>query len=280
MSKTILEVSDLRKSYGDKEIIKGVSFRLEKGEICGLVGNNGEGKTTLMRTLLGLMKQSKGEISWCREKNYIGYMPQTCKFNDAQTVKQTLAFFSDLRDCPKQNALDLCKKFNLDTNKKVKILSPGQQKKLQLIIATIGTPEMYILDEPTSGLDPAGTLEVLHMIKDLNNQGNTIMISSHIIQDLNEICTKVLILKDGIINSNNNVQEIICVQVGEISKEQYEQVKSKYKVKHDIENGVIELDEDKKRVPDIIRDFVLLGLDIYEVSYGNLRNIVLNVLDN
>jgi ABC-type multidrug transport system ATPase subunit len=280
MNKIVLEVSDLRKSYGEKEIIKGISFQLEKGEICGLVGNNGEGKTTLMRTLLGLMKQSEGEISWHREKNYIGYMPQTCKFNDKQTVEQTLEFFSDLRDCPKQNALDLCKKFNLDTNKKVKILSPGQQKKLQLIIATIGTPEMYILDEPTSGLDPAGTLEVLHMIKELNNQGNTIMISSHILQDLNEICTKVLILKDGIINSNDKVKEVICIRVGKFSKEQYEQVTSKYNAKHDIENGVFELDEDNKRVPDIIRDFISLGLDIYEVSYGNLRNMVLNVLDN
>lgn len=278
MNSNILEVVDLKKNYGKTEVLKGISFYLKKGEICGLIGNNGEGKSTLMRTILGLMKPTSGKIVFISEKKFTGYMPQVCKFNDRLSVSSTINFFSKLRQCSPVSAFELCKKFCLDTEKKVKLLSPGQQKKLQIALATIGDPDVYILDEPTAGLDPSSSLEVLEMIKEINSRGNSVLISSHILQDLNDICTEIIILKDGHIKSGSNIQEVICIRVGSLSKEQSDKISEKYKVRINSDNTLIELNEKKDRVPEITRDFVRNDIDIYEISYGNLKQIALNMM--
>ena len=121
MKSNIIEITNLKKSYDKKEIIKGITFAIKRGEICGLVGNNGEGKTTIIRTILGLMKADSGEIKWNMTKNVIGYMPQVCKFIDSKSVEQTLKFFCDLKDYSIDNPLKMCERFHLDRKKKVKM---------------------------------------------------------------------------------------------------------------------------------------------------------------
>ncbi len=165
MDTQILAVEHLNKCFGQAEILHDVDFSVSRGDVYGLVGQNGAGKTTLLRLIAGLMKPTKGNILCYMEKDYIGYMPQSCRFDGVQTVASTIQFFSALRNADMQNGLRLCQKLELDTAKRVKYLSPGQQKKLQMVIAMTGDPDFYILDEPTAGLDPNASHEMNKLIQ-------------------------------------------------------------------------------------------------------------------
>jgi ABC-type multidrug transport system ATPase subunit len=145
---------------------------MHKGEVYGLIGQNGAGKTTLLRLITGLMKPSYGSIRLIAGKKYLGYMPQSCRFDDHMTVKKTIRLFADIRGADAGRSFGLLKKLDLDGAKKVKHLSPGQQKKMQMIIAMTGDPDFYIMDEPTAGLDPKAAGEIIQLIKSLHAEGS------------------------------------------------------------------------------------------------------------
>ena len=167
---------------------------IEYGEVYGLIGQNGAGKTTLLRLISGLMKPTKGTVNLQTGKPFIGYMPQSCRFDDNTTVSETIRFFARLRNADTKESVSFGKKLKLDMSKKVKHLSPGQQKKLQMIIAMTGEPDLYVLDEPTAGLDPNATFEMKGIIKGIHQKGKSIIISSHILQDMDEICTNLSLI--------------------------------------------------------------------------------------
>lgn len=270
----VLEVEGIKKYFGEICILNGINLKMEKGEVCGLIGNNGEGKTTLMRIILGLMKPTEGKVNLHMEKSYIGYVPQTCVFTEGYSVKKIIDFFGRLKRADVSNAEQLCKTFNLDFEKKVKKLSPGQQKKIQIILATIGDPVLLVLDEPTAGLDPGTTSEVLKLIEEIGKKGNSILISSHILQDLSKICTKVFALHNGEVEIYEAIAERVKIKVGKLTMYQSERIFDKFCDKElRIEENYINLKLNKKDIPETVKSIVEYGIPIYEITTGNVEGI-------
>jgi len=207
MNDFVLQVKNLEKSFGKSQILHNINLTIDKGEVYGLIGENGAGKTTLLRLISGLMKPSGGSITIRTDKHFIGYMPQSCRFGDYNSVANTIRFFSALKKVDGSDSNALCEKLKLDTKKKVKHLSPGQQKKLQIVIAMTGDPDFYILDEPTAGLDPKATFEMLEIIKSIHRRGKSMIVSSHIISDMDEICTDIAIIEKGKLTYNQRLEE-------------------------------------------------------------------------
>jgi len=202
-----VQVKNLNKSFGKSQILHNINLTIGKGEVCGLIGENGAGKTTLLRLISGLLKPSDGSIAILTDKQYIGYMPQTCRFGDHNSVSNVIRFFSVLKKTDAGDSFALCEKLKLDTRKRVKHLSPGQQKKLQIVIAMTGDPDFYILDEPTAGLDPRATFEMLEIIQSIRRRGKSMIVSSHIISDMDEICTDIAIIEKGKLTYNQKLDE-------------------------------------------------------------------------
>ena len=207
MSKHILEVQKLDKSFGKAQILHDINLSVGRGEVYGLIGQNGAGKTTLLRLISGLMKPTHGSISVNTSRPYIGYMPQNCRFDDNNNVANTVAFFSSTKKARISDNLALCDRLELDVGKKVKHLSPGQQKKLQIVIAMTGEPDFYVLDEPTAGLDPKATHEMTEVIKSLRQTGKSMLVSSHMLSDMDEICTHAAIIDKGCLAYAGEVEE-------------------------------------------------------------------------
>ena len=273
MSEQILQISNLGKSFGKSEILKNINFSLQKGEIYGLIGQNGAGKTTLIRLITGLMKPSCGNISLTTEKNYIGYMPQSCRFDDNYSVEKTIGFFANIRNVEVDDSFDLCKKLELDCTKKVKHLSPGQQKKMQMIIAVTGNPDLYVLDEPTAGLDPSATYEMTQIIRSIHDTGKSIIISSHILQDMDAICTSVAIMDKGNLIYDRKIENSYIVKTRPLSGQLLDTIKSKYSITYNKDNTVLTVKTDNDNISDFIKYLTSFSVDILEVTVSNVKNI-------
>lgn len=274
LSEQALNVVHLKKAFGKTEVLHDVNLAVLKGEVYGLVGQNGAGKTTLLRLIAGLMKPSGGSISIYTEKDFIGYMPQNCRFDGGTSVADTIRFFASIRKADYQKSFSLCKKLELDTAKKVKHLSPGQQKKLQLVIAMIGEPDLYILDEPTAGLDPNATYEMMKMIGSLHKDGKSILISSHILQDMDEICTKIAILDKGRLIYSKELESSYVIKTEPVPRHTYEVLAKKYLLASNETRTVLYVKTDKKGVSELVKALVGDSIGIFEVSSCNVKAIV------
>jgi ABC-2 type transport system ATP-binding protein len=207
MNNQVLQVKDLDKSFGKFKALHNIQLSVGKSEVYGLIGQNGAGKTTLLRLIGGLMKPSGGNITIRSNRKFVGYMPQSCRFDDYSHVANTIRFFAALKKACVEDSFALCEKLELDTRKKVKFLSPGQQKKLQIVIAMAGNPDFYILDEPTAGLDPKASFEIMEIIKSIRKEGKSILVSSHVLSDMDEICTHIAIIEQGRIIYNHPLED-------------------------------------------------------------------------
>lgn len=274
MSSYVLEVKNLSKSFGKVEILHNIDISVATGEVYGLIGQNGAGKTTLLRLISGLMKPTKGTVNLDTEKQYIGYMPQSCRFDDGTTVKDTISIFANLRRANIKNCELLIKKLNLDPNKKVKHLSPGQQKKLQMIIAMTGEPDLYILDEPTAGLDPNATFEMMNIIKGIHASGKSIIISSHILQDMNEICTNIAIMENGRLTYDNEIESCYLIKTSEIPDHLIQELAFKFRLSVDTSGTTIAAKITKEQVPQLVAVLSAMNISIFEISTSNIKNIV------
>ena len=224
MDTQILAVEHLNKCFGQAEILHDVDFSVSRGDVYGLVGQNGAGKTTLLRLIAGLMKPTKGNILCYMEKDYIGYMPQSCRFDGAQTVASTIQFFSALRNADMQNGLRLCQKLELDTAE--------LQKK-----ATGKT--VYILDEPTAGLDPNASHEMNKLIQELHQQGKSILTSSHILQDMDDICTNVAIMESGRLIYDRQLESSYIIETSIVPDKLFTQLAQKFSLSSNQERTLI-----------------------------------------
>ena len=147
-----------------------------------------------MRIVCGLMKPSSGSIEL---KKNTSFLPQNVRFRDNMNAGEALRFFAGLRGCDTGENMELAKELEIDLDKKINSLSPGQQRKLQLVITTIGSPEILVLDEPTAGLDPSGVQQVRGIIKVLNQWGCTVFISSHVLMELENLCDTIAVIEKG-----------------------------------------------------------------------------------
>lgn len=197
----MLECKELRKSYKKRQVVDGLSFEVKKGEAFALLGSNGAGKTTTIKMILGLVQKESGEIN-INEGIHIGYSPETPYFPPFLTGKETLVYYAKIQKIPKSQVetqvSELMEEVGLEDNKtKVKYYSKGMLQRLALAQSLLGNPELLILDEPTAGLDALGRLEIMELIGTLKKQGKTIIINSHILNDIERVCDRGIIIKKG-----------------------------------------------------------------------------------
>lgn len=204
-----MEFQSVSKSFSEKSIVKDISFSMRRGEIFGLLGPNGAGKTTLIRLLLDIIRPDTGEINVFGKllnptaKNRIGYLPEERGLYRKTELLDMLVYLAQLKGMPKKqahlNAESLLKSldFYQYKNKKVEELSKGMQQQIQFLSAIIHDPELIILDEPFSGLDPVNTKIVKTKILDLRAAGKTVILSTHMMEQAQTLCNRILMLNKG-----------------------------------------------------------------------------------
>lgn len=195
----ILSVENVSKSIKKMDILKDISFELRAGEIVGLIGENGAGKTSIMRILVGLTKEYGGTLKW-EQVNRIGCLIETPNFYPYMSGKENLEYFASLKNVPQEEVIQLLKALKLESfsNRKVKGYSLGMRQRLGVAQALLGNPQVLILDEPTNGLDPSGIKEIREYLKAIVKEKNiAILISSHALGEMEKLCDRALFIKNG-----------------------------------------------------------------------------------
>ena len=211
----IINVSSLKKSYGKKLVLDDINFSIEEGSIVGLLGPNGCGKTTLIKILTGLIKDHQGIVRIDNEepgpytKSVVAFLPDKSDLPDWMRPVDAIAYFADFyEDFDKEKALKMVTDFNLDPKQKLKTMSKGQQEKLNLILVMCRKAKLYILDEPLGGLDPAARSAILDLIMTNYAENSTVLISTHLISDVERIFNRVLMISKGQLIVNSHVDEL------------------------------------------------------------------------
>ena len=220
IEKNVISIKDFELSFGSKKIIHGLNFEVKKGEIFGFLGSNGSGKTTTIRALLGIYQADSGELlingeEFSPEKfGAIGYLPEERGLYKKEKVIDIMQYFGRLKGLSKKEAQEFSKKYlkrvgledkaNLNIDK----LSGGQQQKIQLGITIMGKPDLLILDEPTKGFDPVNRQLLMDIIAEENARGATIVMVTHQMEEVEKICNRALLLKDGKVKAYGTVDEI------------------------------------------------------------------------
>lgn len=211
----MIEIQKLNKKFGKLEVLKNISLSIKKGECIALIGPNGCGKTTLIKTILGMVIPDSGEIqvngkSILNEflyRNKIGYMPQIGRYPDNMTVGQIIDMVKEIRQ---EYAVDedLYHSFKISeiTNKKMSTLSGGTTQKVSASIAFMFNPDILILDEPTAGLDPIASEILKEKIIKERNKGKLILITSHLLSELDDLISEIIFMNEGQVEFHNSVE--------------------------------------------------------------------------
>ncbi len=206
----VVEVRDLVKEYGKIRALKGVSLSVQRGEIFGLLGQNGAGKTTMIKILLGIARLTSGEAEMlgepcgtARVRKQIGYLPEDHRFPDYHSANSLLDFYGSLVEMPralKQKRIEECLKIVGLTDRqhyKIRTYSKGMKQRLGIAQAMLHSPGLIFLDEPTDGVDPVGRREIRDLLMEMKSQGTTIFVNSHLLGEVELICDRVAILQRG-----------------------------------------------------------------------------------
>jgi ABC-2 type transport system ATP-binding protein len=212
---SVLECKNVTKKYLTKTALDSLNLEVPAGSIVGLLGPNGSGKTTLLKLAAGLLKPSSGEITVCgfkpgaESKAVVSYQPDKVYLNDWMTVADLVALFDDFyANFNKDKAYDMLKRLNINSSEKLKTLSKGTIEKVQLILTMSREVPLYMLDEPIGGVDPAARDYILETIISNYSESATIIISTHLISDIESVLNHVLFLKEGKIVRQGDVESI------------------------------------------------------------------------
>lgn len=214
-----LEVKDIRKSFGDKEILKGINFSVESGKALGLLGRNGAGKTTTIRILMDVFHANSGELildgqKFDPRKVQIGYLPEERGLYPKRQVLEQMAYLARLRGISKKKAIVNAEKWleklqvSQYKDKLLETLSKGNQQKVQLASTLVCDPDIVILDEPFSGLDPVNSQILQDVVKELIAEGKIVIFSSHQMSYVEEFCEDVVIINYGEVVLSGNLMDI------------------------------------------------------------------------
>lgn len=212
---TLIECKGLSKAFGHKTALVNVSLNLERGKIIGLLGPNGSGKTTLIKILNGLLVPTKGEIlidghkPGVETKKIISYLPEKTYLSEWMKVNDVIEYFQDFySDFNSTAAYEMLGKLNINPTDKLKTMSKGTKEKVQLILVMSRQADLYVLDEPIAGVDPAARDYILNTILTNYNENSTILISTHLITDIENILDEVVFIHNGVVRLHSSVEEI------------------------------------------------------------------------
>ena len=211
----LLEFKNLSKKYGEKQALKDVNLKIPRGKIIGLLGKNGSGKTTLIKLINDLLTPTDGEIlingkkPGIESKKIISYLPERTYLDKEMKVKDALEYFKEFYDnFDIEKAEKLLKDLDLDINQKISKMSKGMQEKLQLILVMSRKADLYILDEPLGGVDPATRDYILDTILSNFNEEASIIISTHLIADVERILDEIIFINNGEIILTSSADEL------------------------------------------------------------------------
>ena len=227
----IVEIKNVYKSYSKKEVISNMNLNIPKGKIVGLLGPNGSGKSTLIKLINGLLQPNSGDVlidgikPSIETKRIVSYLPERTYLNDWMKVSDILNFFNDFYDdFDIDKAMDMVKSLNIDINEKLKTMSKGTKEKVQLILVMSREADLYILDEPIGGVDPAARDYILRTIIQNRRPNSSVLISTHLIADVEQVLDEALFINQGRILLHENTT-VLRNQYGksidEIFREQF-----------------------------------------------------------
>ena len=200
----LLEINNLNKSFDNKEILKDINLSIQSGKIIGLLGKNGVGKTTLIKLINDLLTPTSGEILikgqkiGVETKKVISYLPERTYLNKQMKVSEVISYFEDFYDnFDSEKAKKLLKDLDLDINQKLSKMSKGMQEKVQLVLVMSRNADLYVLDEPLGGVDPATRDYILDTILSNFNENASVIISTHLISDIEKILDEVIFIDKG-----------------------------------------------------------------------------------
>ena len=212
---SLLKVSSLTKKYGSFTALNNLDLELEGGRITGLLGPNGSGKTTLIKIICGLLQPTSGTVTiegnpvGPESKKVISYLPDTTYLGKSSSVEEIISYFKDFyEDFDANRAYDMLAKLGINPNSRLRTLSKGTKEKVQLILVMSRRADLYILDEPIAGVDPAARDYILNTIITNYDENASILISTHLISDVENILDDVIFLKQGNIVRHSTVDEI------------------------------------------------------------------------
>ena len=281
-----LEVQELKKSFGEKEVLHGISFHVESGSALGLLGRNGAGKTTTIRILMDVFKANSGSLLMdgkpFKAKEYqIGYLPEERGLYPKKTVGEQLIYLAMLRGLNAKEAKEQTKNWLarmgvLDyENRKLETLSKGNQQKVQLAQTLLCNPDIVILDEPFSGLDPVNAQILKDVIKEQIDAGKIVIFSSHQMSHVEEFCDEIAIMNHGDIVLSGNLREIkrdfgkerlVVASLSETPEELAELLKTKFSDLLDVEkvrqSQVVVKEKSEGNKPAIMQKLIEEGVDI------------------
>lgn len=233
----MVQLQNITKSFGENKVLKDITLTISKGEIFGLIGKNGAGKTTLLSIIAGLSNATEGScyinnglINKSTRSSKVGYLPDVPAFFDFMSVSEFLDFLYKKNVDYKQKRDELLKLVGLEGKTIIKTMSRGMRQRLGMAATLVNDPDVILLDEPSSALDPMGRYELSDILLHLKKQGKTIILSTHILTDMENICDRVGFLHDGIIiktvspKSIDGSQKVKIVFKNIIKKETFEEL--------------------------------------------------------
>ncbi|SEE99073.1 ABC-2 type transport system ATP-binding protein [Arthrobacter alpinus] len=293
-STPLIHVHDFHMHFGQKKVIEGLSFDVERGETFGFLGSNGSGKTTTIRALLGIYRPTAGTLEINGKVfsddfgSRLGYLPEERGLYKKESVRDVMAYFGRLKGLSRVDALhfsndylqrvDLADKANVRVDK----LSGGEQQKIQLGVTIMNEPELLILDEPTKGFDPVNRRLLMDIIEERKEAGATVMMVTHQMEEVERLCDRIILLKDGTAHAYGTIAEVQQQFGGRTIRVKYSgsiPESTHYAITR-LENNYAELNVDESvDEAQVLKDLVLAGVVVrgFEAARRSLDDIFIEV---